>query len=268
MTLTSNGLLRKPFSTRHGYAGAPKEITTREDAPVNLRYYLRQRAQELGLEPDEVVASVLHRMPGNTIELYNCEWFRVYDVIERVFEQLQDIDDKQIKKGRQSTKALDFEKSMNDFFLEEGIGWQLSSGEIRTRGPESFEWTVRSAIEHLDAAGRVTASSQTRETLRDLSRRPHPDLTGAIHHAMASLECVARDVTGDNKATLGDILKKYKGVIPTPLDTAVEKAWGFSSQMGRHIQEGREPDRGEVELIVGIAASVTAYLIKRMTPPS
>jgi len=45
-----------------------------------------------------------------------------------------------------------------------------------------------------------------------------------------------------------------------PLDTAVEKAWGFASEMGRHIREGRQPDRKEAELIVGLAVTISTYL--------
>jgi len=267
LSMSDEGFL-KPFSKRHGYAGVPKEITVRESAPENLRYFLREKARELGLDPDEIVCHVLHEMPDNRIKIYNCEWFHVYDVIEKVFKQLADIDREQLKKGRSSTRACDFENSINEFFLDEGIGWQLVGGEIQTRGPESFERTVRSAIAELDATGRVTATREIHEALHDLSRRPIPDLTGAVHHAMAALECVARDVTGDSKATLGDILKKYPGVIPKPLDTAVEKAWGYASQMGRHIQEGCEPGRREVELIVGMAASVATYLTKGTTAGS
>ena len=258
----------KPFSKRSGYSGAPKEITVREDAPQKLRYFLRERALELGLDPDEIVCNVLHEWPDNEIKLYSCEWFYVYDIIERIFKQLKDIDRVQLNKDRPSTRASDFENSINDFFLEEGIGWQLMDGEIRTRGPESFEWTVRSAIAELDATGRVTARREIDEALRDLSRRPIPDLTGGIQHAMVALECVARDLTGDNKATLGDVLKKYRGVIPKPLDTAVEKAWGYACEMGRHLQEGREPNRREVELVVGIAAAVTSYLATGTSAPS
>jgi len=52
---------RQPFSKRHGYFGTPKEITIREDAPENLRYFLLQTACELGLRPTplrEVVCGV------------------------------------------------------------------------------------------------------------------------------------------------------------------------------------------------------------------
>jgi hypothetical protein len=40
---------------------------------------------------------------------------------------------------------------------------------------------------------------------------------------MGCLECVACDAAGDKKATLGDILKKYPGLLPRPLDKAIEQ---------------------------------------------
>jgi hypothetical protein len=52
-------------------------------------------------------------------------------------------------------------------------------------------------------------------------------------------------------------------MLPPPLDKGVEKAWGYASEMGRHVREGRELEREEAELIVGIAASVSTYLTKK-----
>jgi hypothetical protein len=45
-----------------------------------------------------------------------------------------------------------------------------------------------------------------------------------------------------------------------PLDDSVAKAWGYASEMARHIREGRKPERKDVELIVGLAATVATYL--------
>ncbi len=109
-------------------------------------------------------------------------------------------------------------------------------------------------------SGRNTARNELHEAVSDISRRPNPDITGAIQHAMASLECVAREACGDPKATLGEILNRYKELIPAPLDQAITKAWGFASERARHIREGREPSYDEAELIVGICASVSTYL--------
>ncbi len=96
---------RKPFSRRHGYSGQPREITIREDAPENLRHFVLDTAVELGLGPyalrDDACAMLHVRPdPGNWSAypnvwdevqglIYDCEWFRVYDFIERVHQRLE-----------------------------------------------------------------------------------------------------------------------------------------------------------------------------------
>jgi len=77
---------------------------------------------------------------------------------------------------------------------------------------------------------------------------------------MAALEYVARDVCDDEKATLGEVIKRYPDVIPKPLDESVAKAWGYASEMARHIREGRKPHHKEVVFVVGLAATVATYL--------
>ena len=105
--------------------------------------------------------------------------------------------------------------------------------------------------------------SEIKEVLHDLSRRPKPDITGAIQHAGACLECVSREVTGDRKATLGDIIKKYPGIVPKPIDAAIEKIWGFTSEQGRHLREGNYSEYLEAELVVELTSAVSSYLVKK-----
>jgi hypothetical protein len=80
---------------------------------------------------------------------------------------------------------------------------------------------------------------------------------------MAALECVARVCSKDEKATLGDIIKCHRDLIPKPLDEAITKIWGFASENARHVSEGRIAAFEEAELIVGVVASVSAYLVKK-----
>ena len=94
-------------------------------------------------------------------------------------------------------------------------------------------------------------------------RRPEPDLTGAIQHAMAAMEWVAREYCGEAQPTFGKLVERYPDMLPRPLNLGVEKAWGYASEMGRHVREGRALERDEAELIVGIAASVSTYLIRK-----
>lgn len=97
-----------------------------------------------------------------------------------------------------------------------------------------------------------------------MSRRPNPDLSGAVQHAMAALECVARQATGDPQSTFGAIVKHNPGLFPRPLDEAVAKCWGFSSETARHAREERELDYGEAQLVVGLSATLTTYLTGKM----
>ena len=156
-----------------------------------------------------------------------------------------------------------FTNEINSFFIDEGIGWQLVDGKIVTRGTEAFETMVTEAASVLETSQRLTAAKHLHEALEDLSRRPKPDLPGAAYHAMGSLECVARDLTGDPKATLGEILKRHPGLLPKPLDTALSQVWGYASNEARHVLEGRDISRDEAELLVGLSATVTTYLLRK-----
>ena len=266
---------KKPFSKRHGFKRDAKEITIWEDAPESLRHFVIDKLNEIW-SPSSIrdeICSVLHVRPNpdNWSEypniwdeaqslIYNCDWFLFYDFVERCFKQLSMFRSRRLDDESALDRAVSFENDLNEFFVDEGIGWQMIGGELAIRGSETFESNVHGAIEVLEQANRLTARDEIHEALLDLSRRPEADLTGAIQHAMAALECVARNVCGDERATLGEIIKKYPGIIPKPLDEAVSKAWGFASDMARHIREGRKPERKEVELVVGLAATVATYL--------
>lgn len=259
---------KKPFSKRYGYLSQPKAVSVWEDAPENLSHFVLDKAVELGFGPRglrDTICSVMHVRPdlGNWSAypnvwseaeglVYSCDWLKFYDFIERIYQAML--------KPSMSGAADVFQQALNEFFADEGVGWQMIDGEILTRGTKTFESNVHGAVEALEAAGRVTARDEIHEALIDLSRRPEADLTGAIQHAMAALECVARDVCGDERATLGEVIKRYPGTIPKPLDESVSKAWGFASKTALHIRGGRKPERREVELVFGLAATVATYL--------
>lgn len=262
------------FSKRNQFAGAAKEITIREDAPEGLRFAVLETARELEWGPSairNVVCKVLRVRPdpGNWSEypniwqeaqdlVYGCDWYRVYDIIEALHAAMARNDQQ-----RGEADAPKFSAEINSYFVEEGIGWQLVDGLVVTRGTEAFEAVVSEGVDVLETSGRPTAAGHIHEALQDLSRRPNPDLAGAIYHGMGALEAVARDISGSPKATLGEILKRNPDLVPKPLDSALEKVWGFASNEARHVEEGREPEREEAELVVGLAAVVATYLSKK-----
>ena len=119
---------------------------------------------------------------------------------------------------------------------------------------------MSTAADVLLGSSRPTAAGHIRAALEAFSTRPQPNTSGAVYHAMGALECVARDLVGDEKATLGEILKHHPGLLPAPLDKALSQVWGYASTVARHVVEGRAVTRDEAELVVGLAATVVTYL--------
>jgi hypothetical protein len=260
----------QPFSRRNNFNASPAEIKVREDAPEEVRVVLIQTAYACGWGPDalrSIICRILHKRPdpGNWSAYPNidqevrylvdeCAWFKVYDIIEAVYDDIAD--------GLRQKTAKRFADDINAAFLELGIGWKLENGQIISRGDDEYEIVLKEAAAALDASGRPTAHSHLQEARQALSRRPKPNLSGAVYHAMGSLEAVARDLSGTPKATLGEILKRHD-IVPKPLDTALSQMWGYASNEARHVEEGREPTREEAELVVGIAAAMVTYLSKK-----
>lgn len=262
----------EPFSSRHGFRHTSNvEISVRHDAPYELRGVLVELAYSCGFRPKSLrslVCRVLLKRPdpNNWSEYPNiddevryllddCIWYRVYDVAEAICHKMYE--------APTSYNPEKFQSELNMFFIENGIGWQITDGKIEVRGPEAIQEAVNTTKSLLNSTGFKTAQQELHEALMDLSRRPDPDISGAIQHSMAALECVAREVIGNPKATLGEILKRNSILIPKPLDDAVAKAWGYASEHARHIREGRLPSYEEAELIVGLCASVSTYLVKK-----
>ena len=256
------------FSDRHGYRGTEQEITVREDAPEGLRFAIPLIAQSADMSPTQIRRAACHVLlvppdPMNWSDYPNvwdevngliadCAWFKVYDIAEALHAAFA---------AHSPDRAEAFQARLNQYFRENGIGWEMTEGRILYRGSEAFAETTREAGQILAQTGRTAAANEIHEALRDISRRPTPDVTGAIQHAIAALECTAREVTGEPNLTLGRLLPRLG--LTSPLDTAVEKLWGYASDRARHIREGQAVTTEEAELVVTVACAVCTFLSRR-----
>ncbi|MCY9801052.1 hypothetical protein OTJ42_21695 [Citrobacter braakii] len=126
---------------------------------------------------------------------------------------------------------------------------------------DKLEWF--DFVEHLTEKSLcTTAAYEQHKALQDLSCTPQLEISGAIQHAMAALECVARDVIG-NKDTQGQLIQRNPGLFPKPVDQIVEKAWTYSSNFGRHLIEKKFPEFEEAELMLGVSGVLCRYLARR-----
>lgn len=262
------------FSERHGYAN-DIAIVTRE-APAALRNAIVELVYRYGMKPSalrRIVCDVLFEIPNpsNWSEtpnidgevralLQDADWYDVYDVVEKVCSALNPSPHGFFPTTTETCR--EFEAEVNRLFRRRGIGWQIRDHRVEYRGDEGIAAAIEEAPQLLVATGRHTAASELHEAVKDLSRRPKPEVTGAIQHAMAALECVARDL-GASKDTLGTLINRDLLPLPQPLPSAIEKLWGYASNHGRHIQEGYPPTFEEAELVVGLCAVTCQYLSRK-----
>lgn len=258
------------FSKRHGHKPTEIEIKVRNDAPRSLREFIIQLVYDLGYKPSFIrrcICRILRitpdrnnwtEFPDINIEinelLSNCEWYYIYDIVEYMWDEID------------TNRIEEYRDELNDYFKVNGIGWKIECGQIEIRGDKNFEVTIINTEAVLDKANLQTAKTEIVEAIKDLSRRPNPDITGSIQHSLACLECVCREATGDKNATLGELIKKFPNIVPKPLDTAIEKLWGFTSEQGRHLREGNSPNSEEAELVVIISSAISSYLGNKLVP--
>jgi len=192
------------FSERHGY-NRDIPITTRE-AHEALRTAVIDVAYRLGMKPSAlrtILCRVLFETPNrnNWSETPNIDeearglmtdaaWYEVYDVIEQISIALSPNPHPMFPS--MSAASREFESELNRLFKRRGIGWQIRDRRVEYRGEEGVAAALDEAPQMLAATGRVTATTELNEAVKDLGRRSSPEVTGAIQHAMAALECVAR----------------------------------------------------------------------------
>lgn len=253
------------FSDRHNHQPADADITIREDAPEAFRYAVLQFAVDNDMGPHslrDIACSILFIAPNrknwsaypnvwDEVQrlLGDAPWYRVYDIAEAIYRRLR------------PDLAEKYANGLNRYFRQAGIGWQMTPEGIMYRGDETYAATTQSAAAILLVTNRQRAANEIKEAIKDISRRPEPDTTGAIQHSIAALECVVRDVLDAPNDTLGTLLPRLG--LPRPLDTAVEKMWGFSSERARHVREGETLDDVQAELVVSVACAVSAFIAKR-----
>ncbi len=276
------------FSARLGHA-QPKAITYRDELPEKFRLpifamlrrytnpdFLWERIEKLfnpyGTDewPESTGAISVAKEEDHprTIAakrvLLRCPWFRVYDVIEDIYDQLCFYDSELRSDPDEEPRSGSFHQEINDYFTHVGIGWKLDdNGKIATRGDEAFEGTVKVAIDALEEAAKPTAAGHLRFAIAALSVRPNANTSGAVVHATNAVECVLGELTGKSM-TLGKYLDRYPDLFHKSLKKGLDGIYGYASDEGaRHGKEGTQPSEEEAEFAVATCAAVCTLLIRK-----
>ena len=257
-----------PFSTRHNYRTDPP-ISVREDAPPGFRYSIIGLAEECDLGGAKFAVNMVRRglgeppsndwSPDNQRQdaqalIEQCDWWRVYDIAEMIYSALK-------AKNPVLTPHEQFENGINDYCAMHGIGWKMSQGRFQVRGELAEDTFNQHVVEELVQSGKHTTANELKEAFKDLSKRPKPDVTGAVQHVGAAIERLSRELCGDPSLTLGDLMKRYPDLFPGAFRKLAEAIWGITSNKGRHLSEGDAPTINEAMLLVGVVSSLCSYIL-------
>ena len=146
---------------------------------------------------------------------FSCPWNEVYDFIEFTAKTV-------------SPKFRDeFCAACNGFLQKENSAYRFVGLEIaQITSPEEIE-SIESAI----SSGIKGIHIHLSEALSKLSDRKSPDYRNSIKESISAVEAVCRLVSGDEKATLGDALKRIGATqaIHPALEKAFAALYGYTN---------------------------------------
>ena len=142
---------------------------------------------------------------------FNAEWYEVYDFVEFLAAQLP------------GHVASQFIVATTAALEREMAGYRFVAGELAPMTNEQEIAAIESAL--ADTSQLTVVQSHLQSALSKLSHRTNPDFRNSIKESISAGEALCRVITGDDRATLGQALKRLtdRGLKFHP---ALEKAWG------------------------------------------
>jgi AbiJ N-terminal domain 4 len=110
-----------------------------------------------------------------------CPWWRVHDIAEAIYVE-----------GKNKLKFLskneEYQDDLNTYCRQHGIGWRMVNGHWQVHASDEQSSMMAATRTTLETAGKHTTANELKQAVDDLSRRPHPDITGSIQHIGAAIE--------------------------------------------------------------------------------
>jgi AbiJ N-terminal domain 4 len=182
---------------------------------------------------------------------YGADWWQVYNFTEFLF-------------GLPESAA--FIKRVSFFLEREKSAYRVVNKQLV---PISDPIEVRSVIDAASIRGPYVGAQQHLQTAISLfSKKPEPDYRNSIKEAISAVEAIARVITENPKATLGEALKKIeeKMTIHPALREAMSRLYGYTSDEGgiRHAMlEQSNIDEAEAKFMIVTCSAFVNFCVQR-----
>ncbi|MCY0967445.1 AbiJ-NTD4 domain-containing protein [Parathalassolituus penaei] len=185
--------------------------------------------------------------------LYTTEWFRLLDFIEFC-----------AKSGPSEYEKL-FPLYCNGFLERENSAYRFVNGLLAEITSEEEISAVETAIESAVLNG--GAKRHLRTALGLMSDKTNPDYRNSIKESISAVESVAKQISGHDKATLGEALTALErtGRLHKALKNAFSSLYGYTSDADgiRHaLMEDSSLTKADARFMLVSCSAFTNYLVE------
>lgn len=195
------------------------------------------------------------------------DWKKIYDFIETFTYYLSCF----IKYSRsldvvkQMIAVLEnFHHNINQILERENVGYRLITGKLVQITSQDELSEVQRAMETPYRA----ASQHIKKAVVLFADRQNPDYANTIKESISAIEAVVQELTGEQRATLGDGIKtlENKGISIHPaFKDALNKLYGFTSDTGgiRHANSNEtvQPNQTTARFMLITSSAFVNYII-------
>jgi len=194
------------------------------------------------------------------------EWFKVFDLIEFCLQALHGYAVSRVltQAYPQSTRdqASRLEAECNRVLKEENSAYRIIEGLVAPITSEQEIEEIKTALQ-----GRYgPANEHIQKALVLFSNRQNPDYKNSIKESICAVESIAKEVTGESKATLGKLTERLN--LHPAFQDGLNKLYGFTSDASgiRHASysdKDLKPDQNTARFMLVLCSSFVNYIISQ-----
>ncbi|KAF1727064.1 AbiJ-NTD4 domain-containing protein [Pseudoxanthomonas japonensis] len=151
---------------------------------------------------------------------FKCVWFEVFDFVEFITEDLQQFDER---------IGTSFRTFVNNVLERELSAYRLVDSQFTPITSEEEIASIENALNNTSAM--VGPHAHLKSALALLANRDKPDYRNSVKESISAVESIAKLLTGQPKATLGEALQKLEagGLIHPALKKSLSALYGYTS---------------------------------------
>lgn len=185
-------------------------------------------------------------------------WYEIYDLIEFILNDLRNSGFYAIEGHIEN-----FKDRLEEILNEEMLPYKIIDYRIVPLTSQTEAEEVGRALTKTGVYD--SFKNHIQKALDSFSKRPDPDYLNSIKESVHSIEFLARELTGNKKAVLSDLVNKLD--LHQAFKEGLKKFYGWSSDESgiRHSETGDPIKIGEEEarLLLILASSIGNYLISK-----